>query len=265
MPREQAMGEHVDRRADIFSVGVMLWEAVAGKRPWTGLDHSAILQRLVAGRFPSLREACPGVSAELEAIVHKALAPAREDRYATAADLQAAIEAHLDRCGDHTHPRDLGGLLARHFASERTAIRAIVQEQMRDGRDESPVRRAASPRAGTPPAGTPPTATPPAATPPIEERCTVPEPAVARSRSPGAHPDPGGIVPVDRGPRSSPPPFERPRLRVRRRPSIVSLALIVFAVVMAGVVRSLPARAPRVVAVASAAAATCAVPARRAP
>ena len=49
MPPEQASGGKIDRRADIFSVGVMLWEAVAGLRMWKGVDQYAVVNRLACG------------------------------------------------------------------------------------------------------------------------------------------------------------------------------------------------------------------------
>jgi serine/threonine-protein kinase len=216
MSREQALGEHVDRRADIFAVGVMLWEAVAGQRLWAGLQPPAILQILVAGRFPSLREASPDVPEELEAIVHKAIAPAREDRYATAADFQGALEAYLERCGDHAHPRDLGGLLERHFASERAALRALVEGQVRDGQQEKTMK---SPAALY-----------------VEERITVPEPAVVRSRT-GSYSRTmraGSFSAIE-----SPTPH-RPRLRHRRL--LASLGLLGLAALLVGTIPALPVR-----------------------
>src|SRR4051794_19400998 len=87
MAPEQAQGERVDRRADIFSVGVMLWEAATGKRLWKGVPDIPILQRLLSGEIPKPRTVRPEVPERLEAIIMKALAHRREDRYANAVDL----------------------------------------------------------------------------------------------------------------------------------------------------------------------------------
>jgi eukaryotic-like serine/threonine-protein kinase len=231
IPREQAMGEPVDRRADIFAVGVMLWEAVTGERPWTGLDQAAILQRIVAGRFPPVRAACPAVSDELAAIVDKALAPAREDRYATAADFQAAIEGYLERCGETAHPRDLSRLLKRNFAAERIALSALLEEQVRAGPQEKTVRRAALPH--------------------VEERSTVPEPAVVRSRTGLSFQTPNGnsLSAIE-----SPLPTPEPP-HPRRRRVLVSVGPLALALIMAAIVRSLPARSlPAATAISAAAA-----------
>src|SRR6185312_14292259 len=85
---EQARGERVDRRADLFSVGVMLWEAVTGRRLWKDLPDLVILQRLAAGDFPMPRAVDPTVPPRLDAIVQKCLSVDREGRYTTALELQ---------------------------------------------------------------------------------------------------------------------------------------------------------------------------------
>src|ERR1700761_3781049 len=68
MAPEQARGERVDRRADIFSVGVLLWEAVTGRRLWKGVPDITILQRLLNGDIPTPKSVKPDVDDKLEAI-----------------------------------------------------------------------------------------------------------------------------------------------------------------------------------------------------
>jgi serine/threonine-protein kinase len=55
MAPEQARGERIDRRADVFAVGVMLWELIAGRRMWRSVGEVEVLKRLVAGEIPELR------------------------------------------------------------------------------------------------------------------------------------------------------------------------------------------------------------------
>jgi serine/threonine-protein kinase len=131
MAPEQARGETVDRRADVFAVGVMLWEALTGARPWKGQSELNILKSLLAGEFPSARATNPEIPARLEAILLKALAPDRRDRYATAAAFQADIEAYLETTARAPEHRELGKLVSVHFQAERAKIKAVIEEQLR--------------------------------------------------------------------------------------------------------------------------------------
>lgn len=134
MAPEQARGERVDRRADIFSMGVMLWEAATGKRLWAGLPDVAILARIVGGELPSPRSVRPDIAPELEAIILRAMAYQREHRHRTAGELQADIERLLDRMGERVVLRDVGRMVAQHFEEERAKIRSLVEAQLRDAR-----------------------------------------------------------------------------------------------------------------------------------
>src|SRR5262245_11824303 len=88
MPPEQISGEAIDRRADVYAVGVMLWEAAAGERLWKGHSDATIMNRVLNGEIPSPREKRPDLSEELERIVMKSLSADRNDRYASASDLE---------------------------------------------------------------------------------------------------------------------------------------------------------------------------------
>ena len=131
MAPEQARGERVDRRADLFSVGILLWEAVTGKRLWKGVPDIAILQRLLNGDIPTPRSVNPDVPEVLEAIVLKCLATDRDGRYDTATELQADIDSYLDAQDERVNVRDLSKLMTRHFDADRVKIKAIIEEQLR--------------------------------------------------------------------------------------------------------------------------------------
>ena len=130
MAPEQARSSHVDRRADLYAAGVVLWELVAGRRMWGSAGQAEILTRAAAGDIPSLRQANPSVRAELEAICLRALATRREDRYATAAELAADLEdfvrAHLQPKSE----REVGRLAAEAFSEERARMREILDHQL---------------------------------------------------------------------------------------------------------------------------------------
>jgi hypothetical protein len=89
MAPEQAKGEEVDVRADVFALGVVLYEAIAGKNPFQSRQDLATLAHVRDGQVPLLpREAAPQVVAE---IVARATARDKSARYATAAELREAL------------------------------------------------------------------------------------------------------------------------------------------------------------------------------
>jgi serine/threonine-protein kinase len=91
MAPEQAEGDHVDRRTDVYALGIVLWEMLAMRRLFSGASDVEVLDRV---RRP-VREAPsahrPDVPAALEAAVLRALAPDPGDRFATAEDFQRAL------------------------------------------------------------------------------------------------------------------------------------------------------------------------------
>ena len=99
MAPEQANGEPVDHRADIFSFGVMLYEMVTGDLPFRGANTAAVIHQLYYGTARPLAELMPGVPDALETIVGRAMAKRADDRYsnmpALASDLRA-LAARLD-------------------------------------------------------------------------------------------------------------------------------------------------------------------------
>ncbi|MEZ4299521.1 MAG: serine/threonine-protein kinase [Polyangiaceae bacterium] len=127
MAPEQARGDKVDCRADIFSVGVIMWEALVGRRMFKGLTDVVIIQKIVNGQLQSPRSAKPDVDERLDAVCMKALAHNREERYESAAEFAAAIEEALDAMGDRTNLRDAGKLILQSFESERARIKALVE------------------------------------------------------------------------------------------------------------------------------------------
>ena len=82
MSPEQALGRDVDARTDVFSLGVVLWELLAGRRPFEGANTVAVLDALLHAEPPSLTRLNPAVPRELDALVGKMLAKDRERRAA---------------------------------------------------------------------------------------------------------------------------------------------------------------------------------------
>jgi serine/threonine-protein kinase len=90
MPPEQAMGQPVDARADQYAFGVMLFEMIAGSRPFKGKSPLETLQKQIREVPPKLRDIAPAAPAALEAVVEKMMAKKPDARFP---DIAAAAEA----------------------------------------------------------------------------------------------------------------------------------------------------------------------------
>jgi serine/threonine-protein kinase len=96
MSPEQSSGEHVDGRADVYSLGCMLYELLSGEPPFTGKTASAIMARHAMEDLPDVRIVRPTVPDELQDAIDQATAKSPADRFATAGDFAEALgEAHV--------------------------------------------------------------------------------------------------------------------------------------------------------------------------
>ncbi len=91
MSPEQARGEKVDRRSDVYALGVILWEIIAGRPLHGGLGGEALLDIVRSGYTEPPSTYARDVPPELEVIVTKALAPQRDDRFASGREFSSAI------------------------------------------------------------------------------------------------------------------------------------------------------------------------------
>src|SRR5579859_2604134 len=96
---EQAAGDQIDARSDIYSLGCILYELLTGSVPYTGSNPFAILSKHISDPVPSIKNSRPDLSPAIEFVVKKALAKNPRDRYQSAtemaADLKAAISPAL--------------------------------------------------------------------------------------------------------------------------------------------------------------------------
>ncbi|RKH43119.1 protein kinase domain-containing protein [Corallococcus llansteffanensis] len=120
MAPEQAQGKEVDHRADVFSLGVSLYEAVTHVRPFSRENDLAVLNALLQGEFEKPRALRPDLPEGMEAIILKAMAFKQEDRYATADDFADALESFAATLpGGVAGAPSLGSFLRNHFGEER--------------------------------------------------------------------------------------------------------------------------------------------------
>ena len=133
MAPEQASMRPLDGRADVFSMGVILWEAIAGRRLTEGVGPQEMLLRRCEGGDPRIVEVVPDVDPELGGIVDRAMAFQPEDRYGSAVELQTALEGWLaNRTRPSPSRKELARAVREAFAPEREHLRVIVEQRMAD-------------------------------------------------------------------------------------------------------------------------------------
>jgi serine/threonine protein kinase len=95
MSPEQAKGEVIDARSDIFATGVMLFELTTGKRLFKGSSEFETLKLICEREYPRPSQVRPGYPADLERIVMKSLAKDKAERYQSAREMQADLEEFI--------------------------------------------------------------------------------------------------------------------------------------------------------------------------
>jgi hypothetical protein len=135
MPVEQFTGDGTDRRADVYAVGCMLWEAISGARMWGNSTDVEILKQVWSGNIPMLDKRLK-VDEDLRRIVQKATAHDAEDRYATAEAFRLELEAHLEQCPTAT-TRAVGEMLSDACADKRLERQRLIAEAIARSKRES--------------------------------------------------------------------------------------------------------------------------------
>src|SRR6478735_453751 len=138
MPPEQILGAStIDRRADLFALGVILWEAVAGRRMWEGKTEVELFRALATGALPNLRDFAPTAPYSIVRVVQRATAIEPERRFANALEMLAAIEEASAKEGLLTRSHELAAFMATHFGEareeEQTQIRAALRGEVGSG------------------------------------------------------------------------------------------------------------------------------------
>ena len=99
MAPEQIEGGDVNARSDVFGLGVLLYEAMVGRLPFDGKNPAQVLRRVLDGAFTPADKARPTVGSRFAAIVGRALAHDQAGRYASCAELSAALTEELAALG----------------------------------------------------------------------------------------------------------------------------------------------------------------------
>jgi serine/threonine-protein kinase len=136
MAPEQITSKIIDRRADVFALGCVLYEATLGVRPFHGTDAMATMYKILEEPLAPPRSLDASFPEQLEAIVLKALAKNADDRYQTAEDLQGALIDYLSstrRSYTDKHVAELlGGTLGERLRARNSSILKTA-EQLRRG------------------------------------------------------------------------------------------------------------------------------------
>ncbi|MFL5343199.1 MAG: protein kinase domain-containing protein [Hyalangium sp.] len=188
---EQARGEQVDARTDVWAAGITLYEALCGKLPVEGPEF-AVLPKLSKGEFPRPREINPKLPQELEDILMGALAVRREDRYQSSRAFGDALSDFLfsiaPRFSELTLSHFVQDLFREKMSRDGRDIQVprSFQEELASWRGEPRAAAPAEPPVAPAPAPAPAPARPPTVSTPDSVRLTDPAGSSADSRAPGA-------------------------------------------------------------------------------
>ncbi len=130
MAPEQIEGEKLDRRADIYAAGVILWEALAGERMWKGLSEAEIRSRVRVGDLPMTETARSTRPSAFDRICRKALSLVPADRHPTALALADDLEAALSEQGIRISHRQIGAAVCQLFEDVRAETRKAIERKL---------------------------------------------------------------------------------------------------------------------------------------
>lgn len=144
MSPEYALRRPVDGRADLYSLGIVMYELAAGRVPFAAKGDLELLKLVAYQSPPSLRSVVPDVDAEYAEIVDRLLSKDPKDRYADGAELAKALDGHLTargRSGDDLI-RELREYAGRHAGTARHKLELMQDDDpaAAPGADESPKR-----------------------------------------------------------------------------------------------------------------------------
>jgi serine/threonine-protein kinase len=221
-PEQARSADKVDARADLYAVGVMLYEMVAGTRPVSGEDARVIALKVERGEVVPLVKAAPEVPRELAGLVHRAMAPRPELRFASATEMRLALERVLAKPQAQPQP-------AQAPVPEMTAtgtLKNVPANQVLGGASPAQARQATSPVAAMP--GVP-AQTPPGTEPSEPAVHTERAPPIATALAPPVYAAMGPAVPLPAAPYAEQP---GPRSRAPVI-ALVALSLLLGAGVVA--------------------------------
>jgi len=128
MAPEQIRQDNIDARVDVWSLGVVLWEALTGRRLFGGDNELAVIRSILEGMGSLPSRIAPGIPPAIDAIVLKALQRDRSKRYPSAQAMQNDLEAYLRTLASPVTTLDVSTFLKQVFAVEYAAHEQLLAE-----------------------------------------------------------------------------------------------------------------------------------------
>jgi serine/threonine protein kinase len=166
MSPEQALGQHLDGRSDIYSLGLVLFELLTGERCFQADNELGVLEKVRLGKVQDVRQVNPSVSLEMASILDKVLQKNVEQRYASARLLERDLKALLVKRGNEPTEHDVAEYVNTLLKGTREDLETLLAAEF------------------PPPAAPPPRETPKPAWPAPPVREPVPPPAAPLQRQP---------------------------------------------------------------------------------
>ncbi|MFW5921521.1 MAG: serine/threonine protein kinase, partial [Polyangiales bacterium] len=126
---EQALGQEIDRRSDIFALGVVLWEITTGRRLFKAETDAQTLMRVTSGRVRAPSDILPDFPAELEQIILRALASKPDKRYASASAMARDLDRYVASTAEPAGASEVAAAMHQLFPDRLVAKEEILRSE----------------------------------------------------------------------------------------------------------------------------------------
>jgi eukaryotic-like serine/threonine-protein kinase len=130
MAPEYLRGQPIDRRFDVFGMGIVLWEGLTGKRLFRGEHEADTMRRVLDHSAPLVSSIVPELGTALDAVVETALAKPVEHRFQNAAAMASALEASARDAGIVASHREVAELVRASVGAKLEERRALIRQHM---------------------------------------------------------------------------------------------------------------------------------------
>ena len=232
MSPEQAWGKDIDHRSDIFSLGLVIYEMVTGRKAFAGDSELSVLEQVREPHITMPRDIDPAIPPQVERAVMRALRDDRDERYQTAAEFAGDLEGFLHAIRPSPSTVELGSFLAEATGRERMAGALVTPPSpavtpLSTPVFPTPAPPAPPPVAPPPVAPAPPVHRTPTPAPPRTPTFTPPKPATTPPRPIATHRPPAPELSISASGVGAPAPAAR-RVPVGL---VAALGVVVLAVV----------------------------------